>query len=61
LSDRQVGNLLKRTSIEGDKAIISKKRGRRGNNTKPAEFKSNLLHNLTDLERDKPKAEVNMY
>jgi hypothetical protein len=43
LSDRQVRNLLKRTSIKGDKAIISKKRGRRGNNAKPAEFKSNVL------------------
>ncbi len=39
ISDRQVRNLLKNLRIEGPKALISKKRGKRSNHALPQELK----------------------
>ena len=52
LSDRQIRNLLKRTSTEGDKAIVSKKRGGHGNHSKPMAFKLEVLHLIQQYYSD---------
>ena len=44
VSDRQIRNLLRSFSIEGEKALISKKRGRKGNHSKSATLKSEVTN-----------------
>mgnify|MGYP006321948997 CR=1 FL=1 len=43
VSDRQIRNLLRSFLIEGEKALISKKRGKKGNHSKSATLKSEVL------------------
>jgi hypothetical protein len=43
ISDRQIRNLLYELKIKGARGLISKKRGKRSNCAKPAEFKRKVL------------------
>jgi hypothetical protein len=48
ITDRQVRNLLQRIKIEGDKGIVSKKRGKSSNNQLPESLKKKVIGVLSD-------------
>lgn len=52
ISDRQVRNLLAGIKLHGDKAVISKKRGKLRNHCLPGDVKKNALKYVNELYQD---------
>jgi transposase len=52
VSDRQVRNLLKQIRLEGDKGVISKKRGKPGNHCLDANIKKEILNLVREYYSD---------